>query len=465
MQAKIGLLITHSDNYYAMKHDIPNRYEQGLKELAKQYDVEVVSYGIIKEQNEAKQARAFFEAQAVDYVLILVAAFSTGDIMMEFEGYPNPMGVWAAQDPLLEGDIQLNATVSMNLYISIAQRCFNQKKQVKWFYGEPSDDQFLQRMQTSMRALRAYHFWKNGRIGILGGVAPTFFNLENSCEFEQSQGCNFVHLTIEDLKKAMEEVDENELAKMKQVILDSANDTSKLPTASLAMGARVLSGLCHLVDVHQIDAMAASCWPDFQDHFHIVPCVPFTLLAKLKRVPVACEGDIGGAISLLLAQMISGTIPTLMDLTSIRSKEDRLLLWHCGIGSVDLQPSMGVSILPHPMLDRKNPNRELMGLAYDYAFKKGPVTMLRYSNQATLFAIQAMSSSSKEGYSGTRGYLSDFHTKQQSYHVDDVIETLMHHGMEHHLIICLGHHEEAFHEFASYCDIPWISMMNYQNTF
>lgn len=465
MRAKIGLLITHSDNYYALKYDIPKHYVQGLKDIAKQLDIEIVTYGIIKEAYEAKQARAFFEAQAVDYVLILVAAFSTGDIMMEFDGFQQPMGVWAAQDPLKDGDIQLNATVSMNLFISIAQRSFTQRKHIKWFYGEPTSEQFQQRMQTSMRALRAYHIWRNGRIGILGGVAPTFFNLENTCEFEKLQGCDFVSLTIEDLKKAIEDTDAHELAEMEQVILHSANDTSKLPIASLKMGASVLAGLCHLVDTYQIDALAASCWPDFQDHFHIVPCVPFTLLAKLKKVPVACEGDIGGAISLLLAQSISGSIPTLMDLTSISSKEDELLLWHCGIGSVDLQPSHGVSILPHPMLDRKNPNRELMGLAYDYAFKEGAITMLRYSNEASLFVIQAMTSSSTLGYSGTRGNLYGFHTKQQRYHVDDVIETLMKEGMEHHLIVCLGHHEEALHEFAKYCNISWVNMRNYQDTF
>ena len=62
------------------------------------------------------------------------------------------------------------------------------------------------------------------------------------------------------------------------------------------------------------------------------------MLAKIKGVPVACEGDIGGAISLLVAGAVAKKAPTLMDLAALDFEKNQMLLWHCGIGSVDLQP-------------------------------------------------------------------------------------------------------------------------------
>lgn len=77
-----------------------------------------------------------------------------------------------------------------------------------------------------------------------------------------------------------------------------------------------------------------------------------------------------------------------MDLAGLNFEKNQMLLWHCGIGSVDLQPETGVSIIPHPMLDRRNPEREYMGLTYDYAFRETPVTILRYSNNEKIFAVE-----------------------------------------------------------------------------
>lgn len=97
-----------------------------------------------------------------------------------------------------------------------------------------------------------------------------------------------------------------------------------------------------------------------------------------------------------------------MDLAGLNFEKNQMLLWHCGIGSVDLQPETGVSIIPHPMLDRRNPEREYMGLTYDYAFRETPVTILRYSNNEKIFAVEGKVYANQKGYTGTRGYITDF---------------------------------------------------------
>ena len=463
MKARLGLLICHSDNYFAFENNIPEICTAGLKKITDKENVDLIIYDAIKDGNSALEAEQFFKEKGIDYLLILTADFSTGDIMLSLENYDIPMGVWAVEDPKNVGDIQLNSTVSANLFISIAQRKYKEKKAVKWFYGSPESNQFKARMQTTCKAIRAYHAWNHKKIGILGDVAPTFFNLENNLDFESNHGLQFVRLTMQDLIDEVNELTEEDIEGMKKEILNSANDTSKLPLESLNQGAKVLKGLCNLVDKYNIASLAASCWPDFQDEFSIVPCVPFTLLGKLKGVPVACEGDVGGAVSLMVIYEISQHMPTLMDLTSIHSEDNKLLLWHCGIGSYDLAPKEHVEILPHPMLDRRNPNRKLMGLSYNYVLKPCEATLFRYSNNHKVFSVDAEILKDDKGFTGTRGYISSFESDSKPVHVDDILETLMSNGVEHHIILGQTHCQDALREWAHLMKLDWIEIEKYKN--
>lgn len=463
MKLKLGILPCHSENYFAIENNVIERCLQGITELAEAMDVEIVAYKPVMDAESAKKAKKFFEKEEISYLLLLNAAFSTGDIMMEFEDWKTPMGVWAVPDGKDEEDIELNATVCGNMYISIAQRTFRTPKKVKWFYGYPEQEQLKKRLTVTFQALRGLQAIRHGTIGVLGEIAPTFFNLANDEQYASSLGLSFRHFTMEDFIEEAKMVKEEEILAMKEEILASAQDCTNLPEKSLEEGAKVLAAMIKLTEQYNISAWAASCWPDFQDYFSIVPCVPFTLLAKIKGVPVACEGDIGGAISLLIAGAIAKKAPTLMDLAALDFEKNQMLLWHCGIGSVDLQPETGVSIIPHPMLDRKNPDRECMGLTYDYAFRETPATILRYSNNKKIFAVEGKVYASRKGYTGTRGYITDFSSRSHEVSLEDIVETIMSQGVEHHLIIVPGNIEEALHECAVISGITWMDMETYSN--
>lgn len=95
MKVKVGFLACHSENYFAMENNVIEHCLQGVMELANTMDVEIVSYPPIMDAGGAKKAKEFFEKEEISYLLLLNAAFSTGDIMMEFENWKTPLGVWA----------------------------------------------------------------------------------------------------------------------------------------------------------------------------------------------------------------------------------------------------------------------------------------------------------------------------------------------------------------------------------
>ena len=55
-------------------------------------------------------------------------------------------------------------------------------------------------------------------------------------------------------------------------------------------GVVVYAALSKIAREQNYGAMALSCWPDFQELFGIVPCVPFSEMYDIDNVPISCEG-------------------------------------------------------------------------------------------------------------------------------------------------------------------------------
>ena len=462
MKAKIGFLISHSDNYYGIENKLHIKALEELKELAELLQCEVISYGPIEEEKEAKCAKEVFLSEEIDYLIMYIADFSSGDIMLQFENVSFPIGIWFPKEPYKDGDIQLNAAVSANLFSSIAQRKYKNKVQCDWYCGDIKDDLVKERMEINFRVAKAKKNIERATIGVLGDVAPTYYNLENDHLQKCFPNMTIIHFCMEQIIEAVEKVTDSEMAEAVQLIKNSCNKMLA-QEKSLINSAKIYVVLKKMLKENHVDCLAAACWPDFQDAFQIVPCVIYSLLGSELNIPTACEGDIGGAISLLIAKELSGNVPTLMDLTTIDVDMNSLLLWHCGIGSKALQPEENVQIIDHPMLDRKNPNRELMGLSYNYSFRSGPVTVLRYSNNNKLMYFECMVEDSDKGYSGTRGFLNQFAYGGEDFTVSDVVDTIFKNGIEHHLIICPGTIGEVLHKLAKRMQISVIDIEKYSN--
>ena len=72
----------------------------------------------------------------------------------------------------------------------------------------------------------------------------------------------------------------------------------------------------------------------------------------------ACEGDLTSAVSMLaLRYLTKGDVVTLMDLVSVDSEDESVLLWHCGPTSPALADKNGVTIQPLWLFDDPDGNR------------------------------------------------------------------------------------------------------------
>lgn len=80
------------------------------------------------------------------------------------------------------------------------------------------------------------------------------------------------------------------------------------------------------------DSVVSECWNIYGETLGIRPCAVFGNLAD-SGLPVACENDIHGAVSMLIAQACNNAAEPifLADLTQRHPSNDNAeLLWHCG---------------------------------------------------------------------------------------------------------------------------------------
>jgi len=206
---------------------------------------------------------------------------------------------------------------------------------------------------------------------------------------------------------------------------------------------------------HDYAALAVSDWPALQTYPGMHPGAAFSWLEEQYALPVASEGDVLGAVTQLVAKSITGKVGYLLDMTEPDLETGQLLMWHGGGGPLFHADSNGVRWINHPMIGRGTEQGPIYGAISDMVFREGPVSVFRVARDAgALFQMNcSVVGRDPNGFTGVRGWLHDFSMQSASLSLEDVVNTVMAHGLEHHFILVPGDISSVLAEFAS-----WTSM-------
>jgi L-fucose isomerase-like protein len=144
--------------------------------------------------------------------------------------------------------------------------------------------------------------------------------------------------------------------------------------------ARLYVSLRQLIAENRLVAAGHNCWLSIQTQYGISGCAVFSLLED-EGIPITCETDVYGAVSMLLAKVVAGahgdeTPPIFMDWT-IRHPEDRNLFqaWHCGKAPWSVFRDRPV-IRTHEIIAR-NLSEDICQGTVEGEFRPGEVTLSR----------------------------------------------------------------------------------------
>lgn len=457
----IGLIRASLPSYFPEKYDVWSRAETALSKLCEEESATLyVAPDIPMDARDTQNALDKCAAAGADFILCLHGGFSMGDVARTIAAAPVKAGFWSVPEPVRTGDIQLNNFVSLNMSLSIARQVRNlRERPVQWYHGAPESAALVSKLRTTIKALNAVKQLSQSRIGVIGGLAMTFYNMEVSSSALRSRiGVEVANHDMHELTQRMDSIEQSRIDK-ELANMNAAASVEGVSESQMALQSKAVLAMQDISKENDYAALAVSDWPALQDYPGMHPGAAFTWLEEKYNLPVASEGDILGAVTQLVAQSISGKVGYLLDMTEPDLDAGQLLVWHGGGGPLYHADSKGARWINHPMIGRGTEQGPIYGAIADLVFKDGPVSVFRVARDAgALFQMNStVSGRDPSGFDGVRGWLDQFSMQGESLTLEDVVNTVMAHGLEHHFILVPGDISAVLAEFGSWSGMKTLS--------
>ncbi len=451
---KVGLIRASLPSYFPEKHHVWSRAETALAGLCEQLGaVLFIAPDIPMDARETTAALDKCHAEDVDFILLLHGGFSMGDVARTIAASPFNAGFWSVPEPVRIGDVQLNNFVSLNMSMSIARQVRSLKSSpVQWYHGAPESASLLQRLANTFSALQAAKDLAGARVGVVGGLAMTFYNMEVSTnELRSRLGIETTNHDMHELTGRMSSIDQGRVSKEVELITAAA-EVDGISGEQMELTTRCALAMRDMAKDGNYAALAVSDWPALQENPGMHPGAAFTWLEEMDTLPIASEGDILGAVTQLLAKSLTGKAGYLLDMTEPDLDAGQLLMWHGGGGPLYLANDAGAKWINHPMIGRGTEAGPVFGAISDLVFKDGPVSVFRVARDASAFISMTATVAGRDpaGFTGCRGWLEDFEIFDEKASLEDVVATVMAHGLEHHFVLVPGNISSRLSEFAAW---------------
>ena len=457
---KIGFVGTAISPYYAEEQKVRKNSEVHLKKILENFDVELISFHkTIFSKDDSVEAENLLKNK-VDFLLIQTSSCSSGEQLYPLCNISSKIGVWAVPDIEKEGGVKLHSLVSTSHYLGIIKKTLSERKiKTKWFYNYADTDEFKNKFLITVKSLIAQKKLKQSRIGLIGGISPGFDNMiVDNDKIKQNIGTIIDEATILELvdkaKNFKQSLIDEEIKKIK----NAATDITVSDDDSFNKVTRVYFALKQMREENNWDSLAVQCWSQFQELYGIAPCMAYGWMGSEDGIAVSCEGDVQGAISMLLLNYISNTekSSTLLDLATFDREADAVLMWHCGVSPRHFANEDGIKWVDHSTLGRKTEKK--YGIAGDQVFKAQSSTTTYLGNNAERLLVlnSEIFNHTNKGYDGTRGWFKETKLNRLNISSENLINTLNMIGHEHHYAVGQGDHSKELLEFAAWNDLKLI---------
>lgn len=317
-----------------------HKYKRLIEEKLREWNIEFVNIddvtkeGLLVNQEDARAAAELFVQKKVDAVFVPHVNFGTEEVIAAVCKTVNkPVLVWGPRDesPLPNGihlrDTQCGLFATTNVL---------KKYGVNYTYlvnSRVESEVFKRGFFAFIGGVKCAKAFLGCKIGQIGTRPSNFYTVMiNEQELYGKFGIEVVPMTALAFSKKVRKLlsgDERvqlEVEQMKASIrlTGNANEDSLKRMAAFKLVMQ------DFASEYGLSAIAFKCHDDIADDLETYCCFANGLLADIG-LPVACETDIHGAISMVMLQSVGEAPVFLADLTQRHpTNNNSELLWHCG---------------------------------------------------------------------------------------------------------------------------------------
>lgn len=454
--------------YFGEKLGYRERSIDGLEQLAQEWGFEFVPVReVVAGEADAIQAANILKDQDIDFLLIQNTSISIGEQLLPLLDVAPRIGLWSLPDPSMEGEVQLHSLVALNEHASILKRYLRHKDiPFKWFYDHVDSDMFRRRFRITVRALTTVKNMENARIGWIGGVSPGFYNMMvDPRRLSERLGVRVGEHEMAELVRRSESQPADVVAATADAMRSAATEVTVSSNLAFERVTRVYLALKEMIEENGYDALAVQCWSKIQEQYRVVPCMAYSWLGSEDGIAVSCEGDLQGAISMYLLNLLNGRSQssTLLDMAALDSKTRSMMMFHCGVTPRHFANDDGIKWVDHVMLGRHSED-EPYGVAGDQIFAPQDDTTITYlgDDGSSILVLRAsIIEHELKGFDGTRGWFDRFELNKQVIEPWDLINTLTVRGHEHHFAVGIGDVTDELMEFAAWKKLRLVERVPY----
>lgn len=394
-------------------------YENIRKDVA---HIEAVDWeaipGLVISVDEAKAAAARLAAARIDALVIISGTFHLGHLTLELRKATRvPILLWGLDElPYNGGKIRLNSVCGVNLDASNLYKAG--VDDYRAIVGPKVDEAWIDGIRVLV-ALRDSH------IGLLGYRAHGFFNMSvDDPGLYAATGVLVDHYELSEVHNF--KIDPEEVRR-REAQLRGIFDMSGVTDAQVLRVAELSAKFEGFLSANRIDALAIRCWPEFARDFGISPCAAMSLLQSEGRL-LACEGDIEGALSMLVHKAIGAETPYLFDFSQVDLVQNFALFWHCGVAPCNLWDGCSVRSLDTYFAGGK-------GVTADFVLKSGELSIARIDTargKRRLFLQKAKAIPMTKELKGT--YMKATFDRP----LKEVLDLIVNKGFAHHASVVYG---------------------------
>lgn len=238
--------------------------------------------------------------------------------------------------------------------------------------GSIDDERAYKKIGVYVKAAQAVRDIKESNIGVIGNVFRGMYDLELSKTFLKSAfDVNVIYIQSGHLLAEWEKVEENEVKEVADKLLKrfkkrdvTENDVLRAIKLAIAMK--------RLAERFRLDAMCFLDQHFVQKQTLTTARIGASLLMEESNMTVACEGDLGGLVTMMLMKSISGQSALMGEWGEYDAKLNSCLIMGHGIGVPSLAKSDDAITLT------RTPEEwgfEGGGLNYELIVKPGAVTI------------------------------------------------------------------------------------------
>lgn len=456
-QVRVGLIGCGYFEYWRMYPSLREKVEADLRKLHDRLakDLDVVYPGMIDTLDAAELAgRALAEA-GVEVVIVAEGTYLPDFMVLcALEHVPKARVILfdtQSGADLSPGDVYED-TLRNSALIGIAQLSGTFRKSRRPFkvvVGEIAEERCYEQIVRLARARQIAKRLRTWNIGLVGHVFRGMFDLEfdrgsvRGCLGPEVISVQAEHLV--DLWKEIPQTDVSaaagELARRFRTRTIDDDDVKRSVRLGLAMR--------QLTERYRLDALCFLGQHYLEKMTHAPARLGASMMMERDRIMVACEGDVGGLITMQILFELTGNAPVQMEWGQFDAKNNALFLLGHGIASSEAasQPDQ-VTLTRAP----EEWGFEGHGVGWEMILRPGPVTMGHFLSTSDGWRMLV-----SQGESLAHPCLpcEEIHALVRvATPVREYLKTMLENGVAHHVIVVHGDVFEQLQMVADAMGVP-----------